>query len=240
MNGCWSSEHCLAVCPVGSVSVLGRRAGESLPRPDPAETAPVMDALVANRRSCRRYHRENVPREVIGEMVGLLANAPNGGNKQQVEFTLIDDVSRMDRFRDLVRTRMERLAEKGVYPEGFGGDAYEDMRRWEQKVLPDMYFCGAPHVLVPHAPLGSGEPVQDTVIAGTYFELLCASRGLGAIMMTFPLAVLDLMQDVRALLEIPEGHYMGMIVGFGYPEIPYARGTQRRVGAGRVHRPLFE
>lgn len=102
-----------------------------------------------------------------------------------------------------------------------------------------MFFCGAPHVLIPHAPLGHGEPVQDAVIAGTYFELLCASRGLGAVMMTFPLAVLDLMPDVRALLGIPEDHYVGMVVGFGYPAVRYARGTQRRVEPGRVARPTL-
>ena len=101
---------------------------------------------------------------------------------------------------------------------------------------PDMLFCGAPHILIPHAPLGHGEPVQDVIIAGTYFELLGASRGLGAVMMTFPLDVLALMPDVRALPGLPEDHYVGMIAGFGYPQIPYARTTQRRIDEGRIHR----
>lgn len=236
-NGCWKCEHCLAVCPVGAVSVLGKEPEGSTPVPDPAEAAPLMDALVAGRRSCRRYRHENVPRETVDEMVDLLANAPNGGNKQQVEFTLVDDVGQTDRLRALVRERMEQLAERGVYPKGFGREAYEDMRRWERTVRPDMFFCGAPHLLIPHAPLGRGEPVQDVIIAGTYFELLCASRGLGAVMMTFPLAMLDLMPDVRALPGIPEDHYVGMIVGFGHPEIRYARGTQRHVDTSRVRRP---
>ena len=176
-NGCWKCEHCLAVCPVGAVSVLGKRPENSPAVPDPAQAAPIMDALVASRRSCRRYLCRNVPRDVIDDMVRLLANAPNGSNKQQVEFTLIDDVDQMDRLRTLVRDRMEQLAEKGVYPEGFDRESYEDMRRWEQTVRPDMFFCGAPHVLIPHAPLGRGEPVRDAIVAGTYFELLCASRG---------------------------------------------------------------
>lgn len=112
-DGCWRCEHCLAVCPVGAVGILGKTPEGSPPAPDPAEAAPVMDALVACRRSCRRYRHENVPRETIDEMVGLLANAPNGGNKQQVEFTLVDDVEQIDRLRALVRERMEQLAEKG-------------------------------------------------------------------------------------------------------------------------------
>ncbi|OUP11085.1 nitroreductase family protein [Collinsella sp. An2] len=235
-NGCWKCDHCLAVCPMGAVSVLDKQPEDSLPVAHSSEAAPVMDALVAGRRSCRRYRRRNVPRDVVDQMIDLLANAPNGGNKQQVEFTLVDDMDRMDRLRAVVRNRMGQLAEQGIYPEGFGREAYEDMRGWEQTVRPDMFFCGAPHVFIPHAPLGNGEPVQDVIIAGTYFELLCASRGLGAVMMTFPLAVLDLMPDVRALLRIPESHYVGMIIGFGYPEIPYVRGTQRCMDPHRLHR----
>ena len=103
-----------------------------------------------------------------------------------------------------------------------------------------MLFCGAPHILIPHAPLGQGEPVQDVLIAGTYFELLCASRGLGAVMLTFPLGVLERMPDIRAMLDIPDHHYIGMIIGFGYPEIRYARGVQREVEQSRIQRPSFE
>lgn len=81
--------------------------------------------------------------------------------------------------------------------------------------------------------------MQDVLIAGTYFELLCASRGLGAVMLTFPLGALDRMPEVKEMLEIPGDHYVGMLIGFGYPEIRYARGAQRTVGESRIHRPVF-
>lgn len=54
-NGCWKCEHCLAVCPEGAVSILDHRPEESLKAPEPEEAARVMDAIVCNRRSCRRY-----------------------------------------------------------------------------------------------------------------------------------------------------------------------------------------
>jgi nitroreductase len=114
------------------------------------------------------------------------------------------------------------------------------MKRWEKTVRPDMLFCGAPHLLIPHAPLGRGEPVQDVLIAGTYFELLCASRGLGAVMLTFPLGVLERMPEVKAMLRIPAGHYIGMMIGFGYPQIRYTRGVQRETPPERVHRLTFK
>ena len=107
-------------------------------------------------------------------------------------------------------------------------------------VRPDMLFCSAPHILIPHAPLGHGEPIQDVIIAGTYFELLCASRGLGSVMLTFPLGALEQMPDIKTMLNIPVHHYIGMIIGFGYPEIKYARGVQREMKQSRIHRLNFE
>lgn len=238
-NGCWKCEHCLAVCPTGAVSVFGHRPEDSLTPVNTKEAAPMLDGLIANRHSCRRYQNRNVAPEVIDDMIHRLANAPNGGNKQQVEFTLIDDKEKMERFRQTVRKETERLAGQGIYPEGFDRASYEDMKRWEGTVRPDMLFCGAPHLLIPHAPAGQGEPVQDVLIAGTYFELLCASRGLGAVMLTFPLGDLNRMPEIKAMLEIPGDHYVGMLIGFGYPEIRYARGAQRTVGESRIHRPVF-
>lgn len=238
-NGCWKCEHCLAVCPTGAISIFGHKPEDSLPIAGCDITAPVMDSLIAGRHSCRRYKDKNVDASIINDMLERLADAPNGGNKQQVEFTLIDDKGQMNQFRQRAYSRMEELAAQGIYPKGFDKASYEDMKRWEKTVRPDMLFCGAPNILIPHAPLGNGEPIQDVVIAGTYFELLCASRGLGAVMLTFPLGALEKMPDIKAMLNIPDNHYIGMIIGFGYPEIKYARGAQREMEQGRIHRLRF-
>ncbi|MBR1567255.1 MAG: nitroreductase family protein [Oscillospiraceae bacterium] len=239
-NGCWKCEHCLAVCPKGAISIFGKQRSDSLP-PVKAETAaPVLDALIANRHSCRRFLKRDVAPEIIDGMLQMLGNAPNGGNKQQVEFTLIDDRAQMNTFRRLAYTEMDRLADEGVYPAGFDKPSYEDMKRWEKTVRPEMLFCDAPYLLIPHAPLGKGEPVEDVNIAAAYFELLCASRGLGCVMMTFPKDALKNMPEIQALLQIPEEHYVGVMLGFGWPEIRYARGTQRGVEEARIHRLRFE
>lgn len=238
-NGCWQCEHCLAVCPTGAISIFGHTPENSLPVPQYKDTMPIINSLVANRHSCRRYQDKNVDSAIINDMLDYIANAPNGGNKQQVEFTLIDDKKQMNMFRQLAYSKMEALAKDGIYPKGFDKQSYEDMKHWESTVRPDMLFCGAPHILIPHAPLGRGEPIQDVIIAGTYFELLCASRGLGAVMLTFPLALLEQMPEIKSKLRIPENHYVGMIIGFGYPEIQYARGVQKKMQSSRIHRLIF-
>lgn len=239
-NGCWKCEHCLAVCPTGAISIFGHKPEKSLPMGDPKDMSATVNTLIANRHSCRRYLDKNVDKDIIDDMLKRLANAPNGGNKQQVEFTLIDDKEQMNKFRQIAYARMEELAKNDIYPEGFDKQSYEDMKRWEETVRPDMLFCGAPHILIPHVPLGKGEPIQDVIIAGTYFEFLLASRGLGAVMMTFPLDALNQIPKIKAMLKIPDYHYIGMIIGFGYPEIKYKRGVQKEIEQSRIHRLYFE
>ena len=70
----------------------------------------------------------------------------------------------------------------------------------------------------------------------TYFELLCNAHGLGTAVMSYPAEVLnELAPEARALLNIPADHYTKLIVGFGYPEIEYARGVQKDRSA-KTHR----
>ena len=61
--------------------------------------------------------------------------------------------------------------------------------------------------------------------------------------MSYPSDVIcQLAPHARHMLEIPEDHYMRLIVGFGYPEIPYVRGVQKdRPGKSiGIHRDNFK
>ena len=93
----------------------------------------------------------------------------------------------------------------------------------------------APCLMVPHSPAGDIYAEYDQMTAATYFELLCASRELGAVMIPVPKD-----SAFRAAMEIPPDHITSMMIGFGWPEIPYARSVQRRVGDTRIHRPKSE
>ena len=91
--------------------------------------------------------------------------------------------------------------------------------------------CGAPHLFIAHERC-AGKWAEDSkvncIIATAYFDLLCNVHGLGAAIMSYPSEVLnELAPAARATLNIPRDHYTGLIVGFGYPEIKYARGVQK-------------
>ena len=99
--GCWGCQHCLTVCPNGAISVLGKKPEDSLPLPSDA-IATDFERLVCSRRSCRHYKDENVDPELLNELLAALEATPTGGNKQKMEFTVIDDRAELDKLRKMI------------------------------------------------------------------------------------------------------------------------------------------
>ena len=237
-RGCWRCGHCLAVCPTGALSIFGKTADDCPPTPSPA-IAEDMERLVAARRSCRRYRDENVDPAVIDRILAAMQNVPAGGNAQTTEYTVVDDKDRMQQIRRVAYDAMEAAAARHRYTSSFDDFYYAKMKQSEGSVRKgDMLFCGAPHLFVAHVK-ATGRWAADYAIncnlATAYFELLANAHGLGTVIMSYPSDVLtELAPEARTMLGIPDDHYMKLLVGFGYPEIPYARGVQK--GRRRVHR----
>lgn len=238
-RGCWRCQHCLAVCPTGAISIFGKRPENSLP-PPPPEMGDYMARLVTNRRSCRRFLDKNVDPQIITSILTAMAAAPTGGNTQGVEYTVIDDRDRVRQIWEAAYSKMDADAKRHIYTHSFSAFYYDKMKESEKTVRKgDLLFCGAPHLFIAHARcVGKwGEDTKaDCTIATAYFELLCNAYGLGTTIMSYPAEVLnELAPKAREMLNIPWDHYTGIIVGFGYPEIVYARGVQKDRGT-KVHR----
>ncbi|MBP3818009.1 MAG: nitroreductase family protein [Butyrivibrio sp.] len=238
-RGCWRCEHCLAVCPEGAISFLGKKPEDSMPLP-PKEMGTYMEQLITTRRSCRRFLDKNVDDKIITSMLAAMSAAPTGGNAQGVEYTVIDDKERVHKIWEKAYSVMESKAKRHEYTHSFSDFYYSKMKQSEKTVRKDdLLFCGAPHLFIAHEK-SEGKWAEDAKvncnIATAYFELLCNAHGLGTAIMSYPAEVLnELAPEARDMLGIPKNHYMGLIIGFGYPEIDYARGVQKDRGK-RIHR----
>jgi NAD-dependent dihydropyrimidine dehydrogenase PreA subunit/nitroreductase len=237
-NGCWKCQHCMAVCPEAAISILGKHPTDSLPKPD-ASIGEQMDRLVAYRRSCRRYLDKNVDRSLLDKIIQAMENVPTGGNSMTLEMTIIDDMDELDRIWRFVYDGMEKNAARGYYSSGMSRSMYQTMKRSEQALRKDdLLFCGAPHLFIAHK-RAKGTWAQDDIadcnIASAYFELICNAHGLGTTIMSYSASVINDVSGARKMLGIPDDHYMGLIIGFGYPEITYARGVQKDRSA-KIHR----
>lgn len=238
-RGCWRCQHCLAVCPAGAISIFDKKPENSLP-PPPREMGIYMEQLITNRRSCRRFLDKNVNPEIISSMLTAMSAAPTGGNAQGVEYTVIDDKNRVHEIWKAAYSKMEADAKRHIYTHSFSDFYYGKMKESEKNVRKDdLLFCGAPHLFIAHERC-VGKWAEDSkvncIIATAYFELLCNAHGLGTTIMSYPAEVLnELAPSARELLNIPRDHYTGLIVGFGCPEIEYARGVQKDRGY-KIHR----
>lgn len=227
-DGCYRCQRCMAVCPQGAVSILNKDPEDSV-LADNAADYEQLAALMRNRRACRNYLDKEVPREVIDEMLALLENAPTGSNFQTLGFNVVYKKAEMDKFRKMVRDEAFRLAEEeDTYPGVFNREQFLNQVALEPKRNPgDMFFVGAPHILVIHSLRDKGQWRVDPVIAATWFDLICASKGLASTILTFPVGALSKMPEIEALLQVPEDRFYCCIMAFGYPDIKFARGVQR-------------
>jgi nitroreductase/NAD-dependent dihydropyrimidine dehydrogenase PreA subunit len=238
-RGCWRCQHCLAVCPTGAISIFGKHPEDSLPLP-PDEMGAYMEQLIVSRRSCRRFLDKNVEPELITRILSAMAAAPTGGNAQGVEYTVIDDKERVKEIWKIAYAKMDADAKNHIYTHSFSDFYYKKMKESEKTVRKDdLLFCGAPHLFIAHEKC-TGKWAEDSKvncnIATAYFELLCNAHGLGTTIMSYPAEVLnELVPEARQMLDIPADHYTKLMVGFGYPEIPYARGVQKDRSA-KIHR----
>lgn len=230
-RGCWKCEHCLSVCPTGAISIFNKKPEDStLPPSD--KISDDIERLVKFRRSCRRYLDKNVDSKIVDKILSCMENVPTGGNSMSVEYTIIDDKDAVDEIRQVAYKKMDDLAKKGIYTSSFSNFYYSKMKESEKTVRKDdLLFCGAPHLFIAHK-RAEGKWAEDAkvecIIATTYFEIIANAYGLGTLIMSYSAEVLnELSPEAKDMLDIPKNHCMPLIVGFGYPEIKYARGVQK-------------
>jgi nitroreductase/NAD-dependent dihydropyrimidine dehydrogenase PreA subunit len=222
---CYRCQHCLAVCPVGALSILGRRPQQSLPLAGALPAPKQMEALIKGRRSVRRYREENLDPALLQQLLDVACHAPSGMNARQVLFTVVDDRIKLAALRDELMTELSRLAREEAFPEGAEFFSFF-VRQWEEERI-DFLFRGAPHLLIVSAPRSVVTPVQDCLIALSYFELYARALGVGAVWDGLAKgAINDLLPEFKTRLGIPEDHVVGYAMAFGKPAVHYARTTQ--------------
>lgn len=237
--GCWKCQHCLAVCPVGAISIFGKHPEECTGKPDP-KLGEEEVKLVNYRRSCRRYKDKDVDPKIVDQILSAMENVPNGGNFMNIEYTVVDDKELARQIRDTAFQEMEDAASRGVYASTINQQYYEQMKERAKVVRKgDLLFSGAPHFFIAHADANNpfaGEIKNNCVIADAYFEILADSFGLGTLIMSYAPTVLnEIAPKARKMLRIPDSHCIPLVVGFGYPEIKYARGVCKDRG-DKTHR----
>lgn len=244
--GCVACGHCMMVCPQECLTVSGRnlRAEDLQPLP-PREAradAESLQALLAARRSVRRFSDQPVAPELLEQVVAMASTAPMGIPPWDVGVVTING---FDEVRELAGEVVEgyrgmlKVFRPGVLKlmRPFMGQARYDqfsdfivplahkyIEAWDEGR--DAVFWGAPAVLIFHYSAYADEP--DAVIASTYAMLAAESLGLGNCVIGGAPPILQRNKAICARLGIPPGNKLALALVLGTSTVPFRRGIVRR------------
>lgn len=164
--------------------------------------------LILKRRSIREFRAEPVPPDLVKQLVSDSVMAPNASNAQPWSFSIVMNPDVIKRLSD--ESKKNILWDMGESP------ASPD--RGYVTLLNDSSF----HVFY-HAPcvvyISGDKSVRsvyvDCALAGAYFMLSAADRGLGTCWVDLGSAIRD--PALRRLLGLGPGHVIVAAIAVGYP-----------------------
>ena len=222
-KNCIKCQHCLAVCPTGALSIFGKNPDNSVPVNNEIPNALELGNLIKTRRSVRKYKKEELTKEQLGNLLETAAYAPTGHNKNQVLISVTETKDQLVKVRDLVYGAIKK--EKENLPPSLA--MFGNFQKvWEAKGI-DILFRDAPHLIVASAPQNNPNGPSDCVISLSYFELMANSMGLGTLWDGLAKMVFDqIAPELKTAIGIPEDHTIGYMMVFGKPAVKYARSVQ--------------
>jgi nitroreductase/Pyruvate/2-oxoacid:ferredoxin oxidoreductase delta subunit len=245
--GCIACGQCAAICPACAIGVEGRGSRRDdripLPKAEPP-TAEQLARLLVERRSIRRYDAREVEREKVDWILEMTATAPMGIPPSEVGVVVFHGREKVARFSEEMCASFKQMAGK-LSPFMLGL-----MRLWSKKtdietlrdfVVPlmkmlsgkseageDKFTYGAPAALLFHH--GPMADATDSAIAATYAMLAAEAQGLGSCLLGSSVA-LNYDKKLKARYGIPPENKVGLAMPFGYPELRFTGGVQRRLAS---------
>ncbi len=221
---CFHCQHCMCVCPTGAVTVEGVGAKDC-----PADGRRAKDDellnLIRMRRSCRIFKAENLEKDTLDKLVGMLPYSPTGVNSRTLKFSVVDDVKKMDEIRRLSAEKLLNAFEMPEIPAG--AVKFLAMKNALQKGI-NPIFRNAPHLLAVSCPDETPCRTIDPIIALSYFELYANSMNVGTLWCGLAKWLIDdYMPELLNMLDIPAGYSLGYIMLFGPADVEYKRAPVR-------------
>ncbi len=218
---CFQCQHCLAICPVGAISVFNKNPENSAPTENNINPDDMLN-LIKGRRSCRYYKNENLPYETFAKLKEMLNYTPTGCNDRGLHFTFVEDAEVMKGIREYTISKLQKLL-KPVH-KGF----LKKFAKYKDKLVQgeDCIYRNAPHMVVVSIDKNSRCVDIDPIIALSYFELYAQTLGLGTLWCGLAKACIEFMPALKEKLNIPNNYKISYVMLFGAPDISYKRSIQ--------------
>lgn len=246
MRGDWciGCNHCIAVCPTEAlVREIPAPEREPIPGPGPATSPEMLELLLRERRSVRRYREDPVPPAILQRVVEAGRYAPTGSNSQNVHYLVLTSPEEISRLRSMTIAFYEKIFSwaRGRWSSLFfslwaGHKTIEYLRSSLAKVEyaaeqrrkgKDILFYHAPVVILTHAESWDSSSFFNCSVALYHSSLLAHTLGLGCCFNGFLVNAVNHNKRIKRWLGIPGAHKCYAAMTLGYPKVKYRRLVSR-------------
>jgi nitroreductase/NAD-dependent dihydropyrimidine dehydrogenase PreA subunit len=241
---CIGCGHCGAVCPTGAVLQEATSPGNYPGRGSvPAISPELLELLVRERRSVRKYSEGPVPKNILEEVLDAGRYAPTGSNSQNVQYIVLSSEERISQLKVMTLRFYEKIFSRvrGRLSSFFalfiaGRKTVEYLRESLPKVEyaygkmkrgKDILFYHAPVVILAHAESWDSSSSFNCSAALYNCSLMAHTLGLGCCFNGFLVNAANRDRKIKRWLGIPQSHKCYAAMTLGYPQAKYRRLVQR-------------
>lgn len=226
---CINCGHCLAACPHDALLLKKMPIDQCLPvKKNVSITSRQLEHLFWAPRSIRSYRNEPVDRDTLTRAIDFTRFAPTHLNAQTVHWLVVYERDEVKRMVGMVINFFRYMKKKEQL---FGKDDRVTRLLVEYESGKDPVSCGAPHIIVTHAPkedprseiTGIHFHERDCTAALTDLELFLPSLGLGSFRSYYFDIAVKLWPPLQKALGFPRTHTNCGTILVGYPKYQFYR-----------------
>ncbi len=211
LDDCLMCGQCAAVCPKKAVAVSGYDTEPVEKRKDARLNPQDVLDVIRFRRSVRQFKREEIPKEVIGQILEAGRLTHTAKNMQDVSFVVLD------KEKDRIEKMAVRLFRK-LKP---FANLFSPMAR-NNKIDDRFFFFNAPLAIVILA-----KDKTNGILAAQNMEFVAEANGLGVLFSGFFTTAANASRKIRKAIQIPKGKKAAMTLVLGYPAVKFLRSPPR-------------
>ena len=223
---CVECGHCVAVCPFDA---LQNEKVPSAQSPSIMETLRISETqavqFLRSRRSIRHFKEKPVEPKLLKRLIEVARYAPTGGNRQAVEWLVINDKSRI---RNIAALTVDWLREIVKDPQVVAAAPYLPLAIAAWDAGEDSVLRGAPSVVIAIAPQEVMTGMVDLTLALSYLDLFAPAMGLGTCWAGLLQGALINSPSTKAAVGIPESYSQHYPIMVGYPDVKFYQVPERK------------
>lgn len=237
---CIHCGHCVAICPEMAVSP---DFGNIIPLLPQTVTSASFRNLSAGIRTCRSYKEQEIPDEVLLELVESMKHYPSASNSRPIQITIVRSAEKVKQLNDLTADSLIKLFSLVTSPiiaffiRLFAPKMdIKKLRQYKNSFIKwretnDSLICHhAPAVILFHGPISkTGMLEADANIWATYTSIYANTMGLGTCFNGFIVKAMEKNSKQNSKIGIPANHKVYASLLVGYPRVKYKNEASRKI-----------